>query len=391
MRAAPSIDRDRIAELCLGMTAVPSPTGTERPVVEWLAGHIDDHGADVRVEAFEPTRANLVATRFGTGGGPSLLLYSPIDTAFGWAMTAVPGSPPNPAFVGGVHREGDWIVGPGAENPKGFATAAVAAFEALCAGPPTRGDVILALTAGGMPTPRGANVAEGLGRGCREFLATEPRPDAALILKPGDAVSVAEAGIAIFRVRLTGDLAYTGSRQRTSPRPAVRDAATLAARLEAWFPAYGDATQTATVRPQGAVTAIHGGWPSAPAFLPEVCDVWVDLRIVPGTSLVEATALLSDAVARSSEDITSDVGVELLGGFPGAETPRDAWIVQAAIRAWEERTGRPHDGGDRDQRRDRLLHPARRGDPDGADRDACAVWRSAVPWLLDECRVDRIR
>ena len=342
MRAAPSIDRDRVAELCLGMTSIPSPTGNERPVVEWLAGRIDAHGADVRVSAFEPNRANLVATRFGTGGGPSLLLYSPIDTAFGSGVAAPPGSPPNPAFAGDAHREGDWIVGPGAENPKGFATAALAAFEALCAGPPTRGDVILALTAGGMLAPGANGIADGLGRGCREFLATEARPDASLILKPGDAVSVAEAGIGIFRIRVTGDLAYTGSRHRTSPRSALRDAATLAARLEAWFPAYADATETATVRPQGAVTAIHGGWPSEPAFLPEECDVWVDLRIAPGMSLVDATALLSETVARSSEDISSDVDVELIGGFPGAETPRDAWIVRAAVRAWEERTGRPH-------------------------------------------------
>jgi acetylornithine deacetylase/succinyl-diaminopimelate desuccinylase-like protein len=332
VKAVPVIDRERVAELSLGMTAIPSATGTERPVVDWIGERLEAHGAEVRVVAFEPNRANLVATRFGTGGGPSLLLYSPIDTAFG----SIAGDPDHPAFSSAAQRDGDWIVGRGAENPKGFAAAAVAAFEALCAGPPTRGDLILTLTAGGMPAPN------GFGRGCREYLATEPRPDAALVLKPGDAVSAVEAGIAVFRIRVSGDLAYTGSRHRTSPRPAIRDAAVLAERLEAWFPAYADATQTGSVRPQGAVTAIHGGWPSEPVFLPQECELTVDLRIAPGTSLEDATARLSDAVVGLTDDIESDVDIELLGGFPGAETSPDAWIVRAAVKAWEERTGRPH-------------------------------------------------
>ncbi len=211
-------------------------------------------------------------------------------------------------------------------------------------GRPASGDLVLALTAGGMPTPGLADRpdSDGLGRGCRQFLATHPRPDLALIAKPGDAVSVEEAGIALFRVRVGGDLAYTGTRHRAPVRHALLDAARLVDRLEAWFPRYSAAAATPTVTPQAAVTAIRGGWPDEPAFLPSVCEVWIDMRLAPGATLDEVEALLAAAVADAAAGLESDISVERLGGFPGAATPRDAWIARAAIRAWEARTGRPH-------------------------------------------------
>jgi succinyl-diaminopimelate desuccinylase len=344
---AAALDRERIGELCLAMTAIPSPTGFERPLAEWIVGHLDESGISAELHVFDETRANVVARRRGTGEGLTLLMYSPIDTAFPVAGDPADPGPMevDPPLAPRAGRSGDWIVGSGAENPKGFATAVLSAFEALWdPGIELRGDVMLALTAGGMPSPglRGRPETAGLGRGCREFLATHERPDAALIAKPGDAVSVEEAGIAIFRLRVVGDLAYTGTRHRSPGRHAVLDAARLVEHLEGWFPTYTAAGTTATVAPQGAVTAIAGGWPSQPAFLPAVCDVWVDLRLAPGVSLDEVEAALRASVEEAAARLKSDVIVERQGGFPGAATPRDAWIVRSAIRAWEARSGRMH-------------------------------------------------
>jgi succinyl-diaminopimelate desuccinylase len=344
---AAALDRERIAELCLAMTAIASPTGYERPLAEWIAGHLGEAGITAELQVFDETRANVVACRRGTGDGLALLLYSPIDTAFPIAGERADPGPEeiDPLLATRASRAGDWIVGSGAENPKGYATTVLSAFEALW--DPSielRGDVTLALTAGGMPSPGldGRPETAGLGRGCREFLATHERPDAALITKPGDAVSVEEAGIAIFRLRVTGDLAYTGTRHRSPGRLALLDAARLVEHLEGWFPTYTAAGTTTTVAPQGAVTAIAGGWPSQPAFLPAECDVWVDLRLAPGVSLDEAEASLRASVAQVAAGLRSGVMVERKGGFPGAATPRDAWIARSAITAWEARSGRTH-------------------------------------------------
>jgi acetylornithine deacetylase/succinyl-diaminopimelate desuccinylase-like protein len=346
----PTIDHEVLAELCLAMTAIPSPTGHERPLAEWLVGRLSDAGVAAELQTFaDGDRANVVARLAGRGDGPSLLLYSAIDTAFPLPPDEAGDAPApgdSPALTAGAQRTGNWIVGPGAENPKGFATAVIGAFLAVAASGTAdlRGDVVLALTAGGMPSLGNPDRpgSGGLGAGARDFLARNPHPDVAIVAKPGDAVSVEEVGLALFRVRVSGDLGYTGIRHRAPMRNALVDAATLATRLEGWFPTYGAAHATATMTPQGAVTAIAGGWPRHPAFLPAGCDLSVDLRIVPGVTMEQARAVFTAAVMDLSGDLACDVAVTLLGGIPGASTSRESWIVLAAIAAWEARTGRHH-------------------------------------------------
>jgi succinyl-diaminopimelate desuccinylase len=342
----PALSRERIAELCLAMTSIASPTGTERPLAEWLARHLLDLGIETELQPFAASRANVVARLRGVGDGPSILLYSPIDTAFpldGQSDAEAPWSAP---FQPVGSRQGDWIVGSGAENPKGYATCVLGAFEALCdTTVRPRGDVVLALTGGGMPTPGVAQRpdTDGLGRGCQEFFARNPVPaDVALIAKPGDAVSVEEAGIALFRIDVHGDLAYTGSRHRAPVRDAVLDAARLVERLEAWFPTYTAAHRTRAVAPQAAITGVAAGWAAQPAFLPSVCELRVDLRVAPGMSLDDAEAELRSRVDQIGAELESDLVVARLGGFPGAATDRDSWIVRLAIATWERRAGRPH-------------------------------------------------
>lgn len=344
----PRPDRERLADLCLALTAIPSPTGAERPLAEWVVGRLAASGVAADLQVFADRRANVVARRAGSGGGASLLLYGSLDTAFPLAAEATPGAPgigDAQALSEGAVRSGDWIIGAGAENPKGFAATVLTAFE-LLSDPrlPLRGDVILALTAGGMPSPGlpGRPETAGLGRGCLEFLARNAHPDAAVIAKPGDAVSVEEVGLALFRIRVAGDLSYTGIRHRGPVRHALLEAARLAERLEAWFPTYTATRRTATLAPQGAVTVIRGGWPERPVFLPSACDLWVDLRVVPGSTLDEVQAVFTAAVEEAARDLDADVSVERMGGFPGAATPRESWVVRAAVRAWEARTGRRH-------------------------------------------------
>ena len=69
---AESIDRERIADLCLAMTAISSPTGHERPLAEWIVGHLTNAGIAADIQVFEGTRANVVARRVGSGGGAAL-------------------------------------------------------------------------------------------------------------------------------------------------------------------------------------------------------------------------------------------------------------------------------------------------------------------------------
>jgi acetylornithine deacetylase/succinyl-diaminopimelate desuccinylase-like protein len=346
MTPMPVVDPVRLGRTCLRMTSIPSPTGHEGALAEWIAGHLEGSGLRVELQPFDGSRANVVARWPGSGDGPTIALYSAIDTAFPTEEDEASGALGEPVPLplrNGAHETGGWIVGPGAENPKGYAAAAIEAVTAIAeSGLHTPGDVLLVLTAGGMPSLGSAGGGgRGLGAGCRVFLERSPHPDAVVIAKPGDAVSWAEVGIAIFRIHVRGDLGYTGIRHRRPSRDAVRDGARIATALDGWFDSYSRARTTDLLAPQGAVTGIHGGWLDRPAFTPADCDLIVDLRTVPDEPLESVTAALESAV-RVVEGIECDVTLEYLGGYPGAVTDPGSWIVRSAIRAWEARRGRSH-------------------------------------------------
>src|SRR5207248_9589014 len=114
---------------------------------------------------------------------------------------------------------GDLVIGAGAENPKAYATCVVAAAEAVArAGIPLKGDLLVGLGAGGMPTnkrPRLKRGNAGQGSGCSFMLEQGFRGDFAILAKPGYAVSWEEVGLCWFRVRVKGALNYTGVRHKT--------------------------------------------------------------------------------------------------------------------------------------------------------------------------------
>src|ERR671916_61695 len=101
------------------------------------------------------------------------------------------------------------VIGLGAENPKGFAAAGIAAFEALArAGYRPSGDLSLVLAGGSMPVigRPGLYGQVGHGAGIRQVISTETRPDAAIVLKPGWSVLHEEVGLARFRITVRGSV-----------------------------------------------------------------------------------------------------------------------------------------------------------------------------------------
>ena len=74
------VDHTELAELITAMTSIPSPTGEERPLAEWLAARLCDFGIDARSQPLDDHQANAWGRVPGSGGGASLMLYAPIDT-----------------------------------------------------------------------------------------------------------------------------------------------------------------------------------------------------------------------------------------------------------------------------------------------------------------------
>ncbi|MPZ83604.1 MAG: M20/M25/M40 family metallo-hydrolase [Actinophytocola sp.] len=347
------IDRARLAELVVGMVDIPSPTGEEAPLADWLTGQLAAGGLEATYQEIDDRQANAVGRLRGDGTGEDLLLYAPIDTlTVGDPAEDVPWIGPElrPDMRPRAEVAGDHVLGLGASNPKGHGAAVVAAAEAIAAaGVPLRGDVIVGLGAGGMPTngrtTRGLTRRNaGQGVGCSFMLEQGVWADHAVIAKPGWAVAWEEVGLCWFEVRVRGLFNYVGSRHRMTYRNPILHATKVVEGLERWFPEYAARHTDGLVAPQGIVASIEAGWPRMASVTPALCRFTVDLRTSPRTTPAEVRREFGAAVARIvAEHPELEVDWDLILAIPGTHTPEDAPVVAAAKAAWEELAGRPHE------------------------------------------------
>jgi succinyl-diaminopimelate desuccinylase len=350
-RAREHLNPDDVADLLEQMVAIPSPTGQELAVAELVVGHLQEKGVRAEVQAIEGELANAVA-RHGRAEkeSPRLLLYAPLDTAFsGDPAEDRPwlGTQPRADFALPPQRDGTLVTGLGAENPKGFAAAAIFAVEALAqAEVDFPGDLVVGLVGGSMPVidrPAAGLSQIGFGQGVRFLLESGLRPDMAIVLKPGYAASYEEVGVAWFRVITHGQVNYTGIRHKTTYRNPILFAGKLMAALEAWFPEYARENGDEAVLPQASINAIHAGSVDRLGFVPSTCELDVDVRVPPSLSPTEVAGelrLALDRIARDDPDLETEM--ERLSALPGSRTDPDHWVVQTLVRAWEWKERREH-------------------------------------------------
>jgi acetylornithine deacetylase/succinyl-diaminopimelate desuccinylase-like protein len=344
------VSTDRLRELIVGLVDVPSPTGDEGPLAEHIAGVLSDVGVGAAVQPLDDRQANAWGRLHGDGTGPDLMLYAPIDTlTTGDEQEDVPWIGPElrPDMRPSARVRGDLVTGLGASNPKGHAACVLMAAEAIHhADLPLTGDLLVAFGAGGMPTnalPGGARRNTGQGAGCSFLLEQGHWADFAIIAKPGWTVSWEEVGLAWFEVTVRGVHTYVGSRHRLPYDNAIARAGEVAVRLERWFAEYTERHTDGTVAPQGVVAAVEGGWPRMAAVTPAACRLWVDLRLSPRTTPMEAKREFTAALEKIRADLPgTEVTAEMVLAIPGTASDPRMWVSRSAIDAWEALEGREH-------------------------------------------------
>ena len=345
------IRRERLQDLVTAMTSIPSPTGRERHLSEFLVDELGRAGLEAIYQPIDADQGNATARYRGAGDGPDLLLYAPIDTHIsGTEEEDVP-------WVGPALRrdmrpdpvvEDGFVIGLCAENPKGYAACIVAAAEAIkAAGVPLRGDLLVGLGAGGMPTNKGPGETRynaGQGNGCSFMLEQGFRGDFAIIAKAGWAIAWEEVGLCWFKIRVHGRLGYTGQRHRLEHKNPIIEATKVIRGLEDWFPKYTLKNTSGLCAPQGSIGAIEGGWRYKPAFIPAACDIYVDLRLNPRAAPMDAHRQMEEALAQiCAAHPELEVSCNMILAIPGATTSPESWIVQSGIRAWEAVAGNKHE------------------------------------------------
>ena len=81
-RAWTQIDPRALGEFDAALVSIPSPTGEERRLAEFITSHLHAAGFEAHYQPIDADQGNAVGRLRGSGEGADLLLYAPIDTAF---------------------------------------------------------------------------------------------------------------------------------------------------------------------------------------------------------------------------------------------------------------------------------------------------------------------
>jgi succinyl-diaminopimelate desuccinylase len=348
-RACALVDDALLSEIAVEMVDIASPTGRERELAEHLVRRARSRGLEAEYQPLDDLAGNALITYRGDGEGADLLLYAPIDVhADGTEADDLPwtGAELRTDMQVGATVIGDYVLGLGANNPKGHAACIIAAVEALQAAEvPLRGHVRVGMGAGGMPVnapPGDPRQDIGHGRGAAFMLDHGFRADFAVITKTNWAVSWEEVGLAWFRIRIHGAMNYTGVRHFVPYDNPILHVGTVVSALEEWFKTYAAENTSGLVAPQASIGSIQGGWPNKPTFSTAAVDLFLDLRLSPRTDQEDARHQVVEQVRRIGEEHGVRLSVEQLLSIPGTTTDPDNWVVRSSIRAWEEIEGAEH-------------------------------------------------
>ena len=272
----------RLIDLVRTLVAIPSVTGDEQAMADWLVTFLHANRASVVQRLAVPDAGDTIFGRWdGPPGGPVLMLNLHLDTFDVFAGWQTP--PFTPTIIG------DRLYGLGAHDMKGGAACLLAAVEAVIqSGVALGGTLIVSGTSDEENWSRGAHalIDSGLLAGCSACLVPEPSATGTL--------TIGQRGRHVFRMRLYGQTIHAAFGRGIN---AVGDAARIAALLDE--PATVDLGYDPTFELSGSlcVIGLHGG--GTLILVPEVADLFIDRHVLPGQTVDEAAAQLHAVVAQA--------------------------------------------------------------------------------------------
>jgi acetylornithine deacetylase/succinyl-diaminopimelate desuccinylase-like protein len=322
------IDRDELAQLGCDLTSIPSPTGQEKAIGEFILNWFDTNGIKAVRQDVEFDRPNAVGVIKGDGTGLSLGFNGHTDTSFTGTeedrrMVAVmePESELKGKIVNGK------VQGLGISNMKGGVAAFMMAGKALKkSGVKLTGDVILAAVVGEISrTPVGpwqTKEYRGEGAGTRHLLTHGMHSDYAVCADGSDMNIVwTQNGVVQVKIQTFGKAeAAWGSNRETHPMMKMNAIVKMTKIIEAverWgteFEAkYVYNSPTGPLYPKVNIGGIEGGAPYRPNYFPGVCAIYVDIRMPPQVRPVQIQHELEKTLNATGLDYQLDIYKTLLG------------------------------------------------------------------------------
>jgi len=319
--------RDEIVEMASELIAIPSPTGAEVTIMQWVTDWCDRHGLSYEVLTRNPAQPNVIIT-VGNGNGPVLVMNGHLDT--------VPVSDAD-AWVSGpfeprVSADGKKLFGRGATDMK----ASTGIMMLLC-------KLFRDADLNGTLQAHVVSDEETGGANGTVFLMDEiaagrlTKPDYCLIGEKSDLkVRNAERGLFQMQIVFHGRASHTAAARATGINAlakAAKGILALEGDIDKFHPAVG--------KPVISVNMIEAG--VAHNVVPGEAKIHVDRRLIPGEtreSVVAEIRAALDAVAAEDPDFKYTLIEDPNGDFiPANITEEDSPLVQAVQQAVRDEMG----------------------------------------------------
>jgi acetylornithine deacetylase/succinyl-diaminopimelate desuccinylase-like protein len=331
------IDRGRLIETASDLVDIPSPTGYEQGMAEYLRDCLDELGLQVTWQEVEEGRPNVVGVLRGTGGGRSLMFNGHMDTSYSgrepWLRA--------PGFKPQAQAGGGRITGLGIANMKGALACYVEVVRALQdAKIRLRGDIVVAAVVGEIEKTqwgddfRGRQY-RGYAVGSSYLVRHGGIADCCILGEPTEGrIVLGHYGALWARISTRGPFVHTAfSAGRLGENAIVRVREVLDAVLE-WIPGWEERAEYGGLKGVVNLGAVRGGYPWRVSRTPARADLFLDMRVPPTMPMTEARAAVMELAGDLAERFP-DYGIEadVYVTAPGAEIAEDDPLVEAIDEA----------------------------------------------------------
>jgi succinyl-diaminopimelate desuccinylase len=321
------VEEQSVIDIASNLIAIPSPSGEELKVMEFVAGWCAAQSLEAQIVANDSQRPNVVVSSGDPTTGPTIVMNGHLDTVPVSDAAAWKTDPFDPV----VSEDRKRLYGRGASDMKS-ATGVMLYLMGLFKDAPLKGRLQAHIVSD----------EELSGRYGTIHLLDEvkagrlPKPDYCLIGEKSDLqVRNAERGILGFDVTFYGRASHTAAARATGINAialAAKGVLALEQDIDKFHPAIG--------KPVISVNIINAG--IAHNVVPGECTISVDRRLIPGetreSALAEARAAL-DEVSASDPNFRYELTENEEHYIEANITESDSPIVQAVQQAIRDVTG----------------------------------------------------
>jgi acetylornithine deacetylase len=345
-RILAEVREDEIVSMACDVINIPSATGHELQMAEYMQSAMRQLKLDVTWQEVEEGRANVVGRWKGAGHGKNLMFNGHMDTSNTGEeefLTGV-GYKPHAVVKNGL------IYGLGIYNMKGALVCYVNTVKALQrAGVRLKGDVIVAAVAGEIEKTQWGEYKgkefRGYGCGTHYLVNHGVLPDMCILGEPTDTRLVLEHfGSMWVRISCTGIYVHTAFCEGREEMNSIRRMHELMGPIMDWIDEWGAKASYGGKKALVNLGGIRGGHAWRASRTPEKADLFLDVRVPPNLEMAEARRDIHDVFLRLQQQ-NPDWGLEFetYVSVPGARIREDHELIRAIEATHEMVMGKPPD------------------------------------------------